>query len=153
MKSIGIVQEKQKLDSLIAIVAQVANDEMKAHWARYLCVLISGFIENSLKLLLREHALRRAQQDVASFVNNKLSRISNMNEQKIKELLGEFSDKWREDFEQNITEEQKSSIDSIIANRHNIVHGRQVGLSFVSVKRYYDNVIKALDFVEILVNT
>jgi hypothetical protein len=153
MNNIGIVQEKQKLDALIALISQINNDEMKAHWARYLCVLISGFIENSIKLLLREHTGRRAQQDVSSFVNNKLSRITNLNETKIKELLGAFNDSWREDFEQNISGEQKGAIDSVLANRHNIVHGRQVGVSFISVKTYYENIIKTLDYIENLVNS
>lgn len=48
---------KDRLDVMFALAAkQGADEEVLSHWARYLCVLTSGFIEVSLKSILSEYA-------------------------------------------------------------------------------------------------
>jgi hypothetical protein len=36
--------------------------------------------------------------------------------------------------------QRKDALDSIIANRHQIAHGRDVGLSYIRMKNYYGEV-------------
>jgi len=144
-----LYSEKQKMDQLFARLKDfIDDDELAAHWSRYLCVLLSGFIENSLKILITEYTNKKSHPNVSNYVSKQISFITNLNYERIQQLLGAFSDNWRSNYEANITDEQKDAIDSIVANRHNIVHGRSVGVSPVQIKEYYTSVLKVVNIIE-----
>lgn len=85
-------QNKQRLDALFSQVASFASDiELQSHWARYLCILVSAFIETSLLAIYTEYANRRAQPDVASFVRSRLKGFQNPYMNKILDLTGAFN--------------------------------------------------------------
>lgn len=57
MKSVEIVRYKNRLDSLFGRINSLAGDiEMQAQWAQYLCIITSGFIESSIRILFIEYA-------------------------------------------------------------------------------------------------
>jgi len=144
-----VLREKQRLDSLFSMVAQMqADHEVLAHWARYLCVLTSGFIENSLRLILRDYTTRHANEFVAKFVWARIKDLTNLNDEKIASTLAAFNPIWRETFCARRSQEQKDAIDSVLANRHQIAHGRSVGLTMARMRQYYDDVCKALRIVD-----
>ena len=146
---LAVVQEKQRLDSVFSLVEQMApSDEVLSHWAKYLCVLTSGFIENSLRLVLYEYARTHADKTVASYVSARLEGLTNLNDEKICQLLGSFSDDWRDTFLKMRSEEQKDAIDSVLANRHLIAHGRSVGLTQARMKQYYSEICKAVKTID-----
>lgn len=121
------------------------EEEILAHWARYLCVLVAGLIETAAQLVLSEHARTHASTEIASFVVNQMKYQTNLNTNKLTQLLGAFSDQWADDFDRSLTDAQKDAIDSVLANRHNIAHGRPVGISLVRVKDYYIRVTQVLE--------
>ena len=47
-----------------------------------------------------------------------------------------------------LTDEQAASIDSIVSNRHQIAHGRSLGLSFHVLDSYRKNAVDALTAME-----
>ena len=146
---LDVFREKQRLDGIFALITQLeANDELLAHWAKYLCVLTSGFIENSLRIILTRYATDKASSEVSNFVESCVKGVTNLNEERIGQLLGAFSSEWRVRFVQKRTEMQKSAIDSVIANRHLIVHGRSVGLTIARMKEYYREVVKVITLVD-----
>jgi hypothetical protein len=130
---------KQRLDSSFELANTLPRDEeILAHWARYLCVLTSGLIELGVRVVLSEFSRRKAAPEVARFAATRIEWLMNLNTEKIRGAVGSFSPEWRDDFDSIITDEQKDAIDSIVANRNNIVHGRPVGISYAVVKRYYE---------------
>lgn len=141
--------EKQRLDHLFSRLKNFVNDEeLAAHWSRYLCVLLSGFIENVLRALVTEYVSQMSHPTVSHYVSKQISSVTNLNEERIQQLLGSFSDSWRNTFDDKITDEQKAAIDSIVANRHNIAHGRSVGVSPVQIKEYYARVLEVVFILE-----
>ena len=141
--------EKQRLDNLFAQVDSLSlAEEQLSHWARYLCVLVSGFVENAIRVMITEYTRERSHPYVSSYVAKQIRRITNLNETKIVHLLGTFSTDWRQTLEAKITDQQKDAIDSVVANRHNIVHGRSVGITLVRMKEYYKRVIEVVDLIE-----
>jgi hypothetical protein len=52
-------------------------------------------------------------------------------------VLGRFDPKWRDHFEQSTDEEIKAAVDSVVNNRNQVSHGRQVGISLVRFGEYY----------------
>ena len=145
-----INSEIQRINSIIDLARNFdQEEEILAHWARYLCVLISGLVEHSLRVLLYEYARTHSSIEVNRFVVNQLKFITNINCEKYKQLLGSFSKEWMISFENSITDEQMDALDSIIANRHHIVHGRSVGISLVRVKNYFKDITDLLKWTSI----
>jgi hypothetical protein len=140
---------KDRLDAMFALAAkQVADEEVLSHWARYLCVLTSGFIEVSLRSILSEYVAVRSHPDVTNFVVSRLQRMTNLNEEKVYKLLGAFQPAWAEQFRLKRTDTQKAALDSVVANRNQIAHGGSVGLTLARMKDYYGEIVAVLNLIE-----
>lgn len=140
--------ETQRIEHIFNLAGNLPQEEeILSHWARYLCVLTSGLIETCLRVLFSEYARTHSSNEVYNFVFNQLKYVTNVNIEKIRQLLGSFNPEWADDFTHSITDAQKDAIDSVLANRHNIAHGRSVGISLVRVKDYYDLTIEVLDWI------
>jgi len=50
MKSASLARQLQRLNWLIDTTRRASGDqlELHAHWGRYLCVLVAGFLENAI---------------------------------------------------------------------------------------------------------
>lgn len=144
-----VVREKQRLDKVFSLVGQMSLDEeVLSHWAKYLCVLTSGFVENALRLILHDYATKHANETVSSYVSARIEGLTNLNDERIAQLLGSFNPTWRDTFLGVRSAEQKDAIDSVVANRHLIAHGRSVGLTLVRMKGYYLEILKAIKIID-----
>ncbi len=144
--------EVQRIEHVLELANELPQEEeVLSHWARYLCVLVAGLIETAAQLVLSEHASTHASTETASFVVNQMKYQTNLNTNKLTQLLGAFSDQWADDFDRSLTDDQKDAIDSVLANRHNIAHGRSVGISLVRVKDYYLRVTQVLEKLSVRV--
>jgi len=145
-----VVREKQRLDRVFSLVEQMRLDEeVLSHWAKYLCVLTSGFVENALRLILHDYAIKHANETVASYVSARIEGLTNLNNERIVQLLGSFSPTWRDTFLGAArSAEQKDAIDSVVANRHLIAHGRSVGLTLARMKGYYVEISQAVKIID-----
>ena len=149
MKNRKIVSHRQKLDAVFAKASALNSDpELLAHWSRYLCVLVSGFVEASIRTLIVEYANSRSSPEIAHFVGKKLKRFTNAKTGKILDLFEEFSMEKRDGFANAIDDEVKDAVNSVVSNRHLIAHGQDVGISFVTIKNYYAAVVMAIEEVE-----
>ncbi len=154
MNNVQVVQHKQRLDALFDKAAELTNDaELLSNWAKYLCVLASGFIEASVRTLIREYVGARANREVSHYVSQKLRRFQNAKMSKILDLLGDFSSEMRENLDTATKGELKDAIDSVVSNRHQIAHGGFVGMSYVNIKDYYDRSVQVIEKIEDLLGT
>ena len=136
---------QQQLDDLFEKISLFSNDlELQSHWAKYLCVLVSGYLEISVSAIYWEYAKNMSAPNVANFIDTHLKNFQNPNMEKILNLTRQFSQDWADSLQGNIQGEIKDSIDSIVANRHNIVHGRSVGITYARIKCYYKNAIRLI---------
>jgi len=146
---LDVVREKQRLDATFSLVEQMPLDaELLSHWAKYLCVLTCGFIENSLRVILRHYTAMHASECVADFVWTRIEGLTNLNDEKIGQILGAFDPGWRDRFQAMRSQEQKDAIDSVIANRHQIAHGRSVALTLARMKQYYNDISKVIKIID-----
>ena len=140
--------EIQRIDNVFKLAKQLeADDEVLAHWARYLCVLSSGLVESGLRHMLSDYVRKGSSPNVSKFAMKHIDNLTNINSNKLAEILGAFDDNWRAAFDTDISDAQRSAIDSIVANRHNIAHGRHVGISMVRMQTYYNDARDVLDWV------
>lgn len=149
MKNKKIVGHKQKLDAIFAKTKDLQDDpELIAHWSKYLCVLVSGFVEASVRTLIAEYATARSAPEIAHFVGSKLKMFSNAKMNKILDLVAEFGCNYRDQLANSVTEEIKDAVDSVVSNRHLIAHGQDVGIGISTVKKYYQSVVRAVEELE-----
>lgn len=152
-----IVSHYQRIDNLFSKVASISNPADQSEWSKYLCVLVSGFIEESLRVLLEEYTRTHSAPNIQNFVGKQIGSITNCKTSRILEVLSKFSQDWANDFSKqiqarsSITDEIKNSIDSVIANRHSIAHGRNVGITYSQMSTYYKNVKKAVDILDAII--
>ena len=148
MKNTEAVQYKRRIDRLFQRVGAIAGDlELQAHWARYLCVLVSGFLETSIPAVYTQYSGKCAAPNVQRFVSVNLNRFANPNMERVLQLAGSFNKQWGESLKQAVEGELKNAVDSICSNRNQIAHGRDTGISLGRVRAYY---AKAVELVEII---
>ena len=149
MKNPVINKHKQKIDALFDKAKQLDSDpEIMSHRARYLCVIVSGFVEASVRTLIREYVSKRADQDISKYVAKRMSSFTNAKMPRIIELVGEFNTSHKVTLENALSQEIIDHVNSIVQNRHVISHGDDVGITIVTLKTYYKSAVIAVEEIE-----
>lgn len=144
-----LVRYANKLDTLFQKAQQLSHDlELQSHWARYLCVLVCGFLETGVRTTYGHYARSRAHPNVARYANKKLELFRSPTMGNILELTSLFSKEWAEDLERDTDGELKDAVNSIVAVRHQIAHGNDTGISYVRVREYHRSIVKVIDLLE-----
>lgn len=139
---------KQRLDATFARAPGASSDiELQSDFARYLCVLVSGFLENAVVALILECAQRRSAPEVALFVERQLEYWTNPNVDKLLRLIGSFSPDWASRLDDFLQDERKAAVNSLVALRHKIAHGESVGTSIGQVRNYYSSAAAVVEFL------
>ena len=141
----------QKLRDLFAKVdAACGGDfEMRSHWAKYLCVLSAGFLENAITEVYGDFVRVAASPPVADYAMASLSRIQNPKTSRFIETARLFKSSWADALESYVDSDgRREAIDSIMANRHEIAHGKHPGITLVRIKTYLDRAVEVIEFIE-----
>ena len=154
LKTVQLVKYKDHLDSLFEKGSSLSDDpELLANWAKYLCVLVSGFVEESVRVLVINYAESRAAPEIGHFVGCRIRKFQNPKMSNILTLLGGFSEELRSQIESATEGELKDAVDSVVQNRHLIAHGRSVGISFVTIRDYYKRILSVVEHLEIALDS
>jgi len=149
MKNREVVRYKQQLDELFAKISSLPEDpEMHSHWARYLCIRVSGFLEISVRSIYSQYAKDKAAPFVANYIEKQLSSFQNPNIEKILNVVRSFNQTWANRLEQIIEGEIKDAVISIVATRNKIAHGESVGITYIKMKAYYKCAVKLIELLE-----
>lgn len=142
-------RDKQRLDETFKRASQIKDPdaELLADLARYLCVLVSGFLEQALIEILLEHTRAQASPSIQKYVGTKLQRFTTANAQNVKDLVGSFDPDWYRDLDKYLVAEHKDAVDSVVNIRHAVAHGRFVGVTIASARRYYERVKEVVDHI------
>jgi hypothetical protein len=141
--------ERQRLDETFKRAASVKDDlELSSDFARYLCVLVSGFLEQAVIELLVEFVGKRSADSIQRHLEPHLRRFTTAKSKNIIVLLGSFDLTWQKDLEDyHLVDERKDAVDSVVNLRQTISHGRSTGVTMVSVQRYYDRVKEVVEHI------
>jgi hypothetical protein len=151
MENIELNRQNQRLRSLIQRTISVSSQdlELQAHWGRYLCILVAGFLENALTEIYTDFVKSAASEPVANFAGSTLARIQNPNAQRFLDTARSFNRSWAEELAQFLDEEgRQDAIDSIMANRHRIAHGQDSGITVARVNAYLERCVAVIEFIE-----
>jgi len=143
-----IDSEIASIDVLFNKIRRIDDDELKSHWARYLCIRVAGLLEKAVQSMVVKYAEDRSSPEVRNFIETKSRRLTNMNCEKISQCLGAFNRNWCDEFKMDLSAEGREAIDSVIDNRHQIGHGGFSGLTYYRMKDYYEKILAVLDEIE-----
>ncbi|MCP4581671.1 MAG: hypothetical protein GY839_08610 [candidate division Zixibacteria bacterium] len=153
MINLLLTKYKSRLDYLYSKASNFSDDsELVAEWSKYLCVLTSGYLENCIRAIYSEYIKKRSHPNVSNFAQYNLNAFQNPKMEKICQLAGFFNSSWAEDLRKGTEGELKDGVDSIVANRNIIAHGRDVGLTYSNLLRYYENAQSVLKILNDQVN-
>ena len=140
---------KQRLDATFGRVQGVQYDpELQSDFAKYLCVLVSGYIERAMVELVLEHAREKGAPTLLRFVEQRTRTFTNASSSRIQELLGSFDPAWRQELAENVlVDEWRDAVDSIVSLRNTIAHGGSVGLTYNRIVEYYQQAQHVIDQV------
>ena len=151
MRNQEIARQIQRFDSLYRKASDACNEnlDLQSHWARYLCIMLSGLIENSIKEIYSDYITKNAAKAVADYSISYLSTVSNPKTEKILSIVGTFKKEWQQQLEIYVSDEgRKDAIDSIMANRNLIAHGKDVGITLARLNQFFKRTIEVLEQIE-----
>jgi RiboL-PSP-HEPN len=153
MRNQELSRQIQQLKNLIKKVDEASNGniELQAEWARYLCVLSAGLLENAIKIIYSEFAKSKVSLPIANYISSNLSPIRSPKPQKFLETAAIFKEDWRLELENYLDDNGRGdAIDSIMNHRHLVAHGksRNSNITLTRLKDYLARCIEALEFIE-----
>lgn len=150
MKNVEVAKQLQQLRALMASAMSATSDlTLQAQWARFFCVLAAGLLENAISEIYGEFVERTSHPNVANYAVSRLNKIQNPKADKFIETARSFSRTWADDLEKFLANDgRKEAIDGIMNTRHQIAHGKNVGISFVRIQDYIDRAEAVLKFIE-----
>lgn len=148
---------KSRITSLFKLYNEDASPESQAHSAKYLAVLVSGYLEQAIKELPLHYASQGARPQISRYIEETWPISKNMNADNIKTMLNQFNVTWSEDFSTwlDVEETRKNHINSIVRWRNSIAHGQEsntTGVTLVSVRNAFTTIVDLVSFIENKVN-
>jgi hypothetical protein len=122
-----------------SIEAASLDPELISHYSRYLCVLTSGYVEQSVKELVIHYCRRRSAEPIVRYVSQQVSQLRNINRQKLRTLIESLDSSWWTKLENSHSVELEA-LDSIATVRNAISHGQDTGMTIATIRQYFSDV-------------
>ncbi len=132
---------KNQLDELYirADPRSISDPEIAGDLARYLCIRVSGYLEQATAIILRNYCEKNSYGDVQKFAMSWLDRTPNLSSDAMLNLVGKFNRSASDELKGFLEiEERGSSLNSLIGIRNDIAHGRNQGLSRTQAWQYFE---------------
>ena len=141
------------LDSLKTKTENENDEEVKSYLVKLMCVRTAGLLEVFLKTRISEYSKGKMPPEINRFLTSKFKDITNLKSSKFEDVLNSFSVDWRDKFRSYLDdhEQEKLSLDSVIAQRHNIAHGQPSNIGLASMVQYYDDVKSIVVYLDTII--
>jgi hypothetical protein len=146
MKLVEITRQKQRIDELFSLASGL-TPEIQAHWSRYLCIMVAGFLEVSVQAIYSEYARGKAHPNVVNYVERRMRGFQNPNMQRIGEVARSFSVEWGAELEKEAT--IRDSVNSILNNRNQIAHGRSTDVTIGRLRPWYVDTVRLVEIMKV----
>lgn len=153
MKSVELNRQAAALRQLIKRVGHDPSTrslDMQGHWARYVCVLMAGYVENSVRDIYGQYVRKNSYSaPVIRYATKQLDGVQNPRPDKLIRIAASFDPSWGRDLEAHLYENYRSdAVNAIMSNRHLIAHGRSSNVTVGQMRLYLNKVIEVSDFME-----
>lgn len=151
MRSRDLYRQRQRISTLIEEASKFKEDqgELQAHWAKYICVLVAGFMENAIADVYSRYAAASSNEKVSNHVAYSMKKINNPKHTKFVDVAKSFDGAWGHQVEEFFEEDgMRDALNSIMSQRHLIAHGQDSDISLVRVKDYFRKCTQIITFIE-----
>lgn len=137
---------------------KIEEPEEQAHWAKYLSVLISGYLEQSVKEILLEFTASHDAIRLGNYIEASWPESRNMKTSNLARILEQFEQSWSDNFLEwlSANDQYKSEINSLISSRNDVAHGKEANttnVTLLSTKQRLKIAFEVVDFLELLILT
>jgi hypothetical protein len=133
-----VARRRQQLDATFLRGSSLPQEpEILSDFARYLCILVSGYLEQSVIEILLEYTRKNSNGRVQKNVESRLRQLTNLKTKRMIDTLGSFDSAWAKSLEVYLVDEYKDAVNSIVDLRNAISHGRYEGITMHRMGDYY----------------
>ncbi len=106
----------------------------------YLCVRTSGYLENSVQIILLEYVQSKTT-DIATqnYVQNNLNFI-NADYGSILNTVRRFNENWKTSLRQNNVQQYRSVLKNLMESRNRIAHGKDSKITIQELQGYFTQI-------------
>ena len=143
----AIEERFRLLEQQIELACNASDEEMAANLRRFGTVLICGFVERSIEVILLERLKPRAHPRVLNFVKSHFKRGTNYNCGAICDLFERFEPEWKNKFKSFMDNNEKEvdSLSSTYSVRNSVAHGGSASITAITLRERRDDVKKIVD--------
>lgn len=156
IQNIELNKQYQRIETLIHRTESVfePDDELLSEMAKYICVVCSGFLENTLYEIFSDYVKKETSSStLISYSEKCLSKIQNPKKQAMIDLSKSFNPIWGDELDAFLDQEERgSSINYIITERHRIAHGDDSQITIGRIKIHLKRIQEVVEFIENMTN-
>ncbi|WP_245871278.1 HEPN domain-containing protein [Asanoa hainanensis] len=137
---------KKELEELYirADPRSVDDPELAADLGQYLCLRVSGYLEQAVAVILRDYCSKNSWGFAQQFAHSWIDRMPNLNADALTKMVRRFNGVWAERLDGFLAEEERrTSLNSLVGIRNGVAHGKQQGLSRKRAWEYFE-VVEAI---------
>ena len=144
---------QSRLEKLELFVSRAINEKLPADIQSSLfkfgTVLICGYIERSVEIIILERLSSRAQPRVLNFIKSHFKKGPKLDCAAIEQLLLRFDTGWAENFAQlvNGSTVSKDGVTSCYSVRNSVAHGGPNSTGSEALKQYLEAAKQVVEFV------
>jgi hypothetical protein len=145
-----VAAHRARVEAVFARAKRIEEDgdaEIRSDLARYLCVIVSGYLEKSVSEMLIQHARRSGSPPLQRFVERSVGKFTNANCGKLMSLFSTFDPRWGSRLQAVLVDDVKEAVDSVVANRHLVAHGENVGITYARMWEYYQRITQVVEVI------
>jgi hypothetical protein len=147
----------QEIDSIKILFSKSSlfneDPESLVNWSKFICIIISGFVENTIKVIFNDYVNGTSHGGTNKFAASKISKINNPKFEAVCQLVGSFNPQWREELMlHDLSRDNKlsNSLNAVMIQRHQIAHGKYKSSDITRMRLtdYFSNVVLLLEYLE-----
>jgi len=141
--------KKKQLDAVFTEIEAFEGDPLiKAYLTYFLCIRISGFVEDCVRTIFSSYSDSNSSGYAKNYIASKLKKIPNPTTDAIFSIAAEFNKDWSDRLKKSVPVPQRESLNSVVSNRHAIAHGGTSPIVLSDLKRYYQDIIIIIQVLE-----
>lgn len=140
-----VARRRQRIVALLGTINGAGlGAELTAHYARYLCVLVSGYAEQSVKELVTQYSRSRSSAPIQRYVGKQVGLVRNIDYERLKQLIEAFDPDWWRTLSQ-ARQDELEAFGSVAAVRNSISHGGDGAITIATLTQYFQQISDVLD--------
>ena len=148
-----IARRCSEIDQLIqyAVIKSANDQELGAHLADYISVLINGVVEVTIEYFVAERARKTNDNHVFHYVQASVgAQFRNPKSEAIANVLKGFGEDYGKAYQTSVAKRSQEALGSVVARRISMAHEGTSQLNFTvgDVKNYFAQIVQLLEEVE-----